>query len=382
MRMTATVCPRGFEAEAMRDGRLGTAERAAFMRHASGCQDCGREVREIDALGKALRGDGAGRDAGSEADELHVLRERTRLLAAFDGTLASPARLWRRRLWLWPATATVMALVIGVIVGKGRGLPPEGGVVSGRAVVRAEGGAEWSSGRDGRTETITLERGTLWIHVQAHPQDSRLVVVLPDGELEDQGTTFTVSASEGRTQRVTVEEGRVLLRLHGQAAVVLGAHEVWGRPQTTVLGGLGGAAPAGEALLRGTDLAPATAAPAGGGALEAAPAKRRRPSRALVAGAAASNATATVAADPAVEFRAALAVFQGGDNVAAATAFAAFVARHSRDARAEDAAYLRVIALQRCGAERDMRRAAADYLRLFPHGFRRAEVEGLTERLP
>lgn len=100
-----------------------------------------------------------------------------------------------------------------------------------------------------------------------------------------------------------------------------------------------------------------------------------------MAGAAASNATATVA-DPAVEFRAALAVFQGGDNVGAAAAFAAFVARHSRDARAEDAAYLRVIALQKCGAERDMRRAAADYLRLFPHGFRRAEVEGLTERLP
>jgi TolA-binding protein len=92
--------------------------------------------------------------------------------------------------------------------------------------------------------------------------------------------------------------------------------------------------------------------------------------------------TPPAAADPAVDFRVAVAAFQSGDNVAAATAFAGFVARYPRDSRAEDAAYLRVIALQKCGAERDMRRAAAGYLRLFPAGFRRAEVARLTERLP
>ena len=72
-----------------------------------------------------------------------------------------------------------------------------------------------------------------------------------------------------------------------------------------------------------------------------------------------------------------MAAFQAGDNVAAAAAFAAYVTRHPLERRAEDAAYLRIIALQRCGAERDMQRAAREYLRLYPVGFRHAEVEKL-----
>ena len=42
---------------------------------------------------------------------------------------------------------------------------------------------------------------------------SRLLVILPDGELEDIGTTFTVSAADDQTNRVVVKEGSVLLRV-------------------------------------------------------------------------------------------------------------------------------------------------------------------------
>ena len=73
--------------------------------------------------------------------------------------------------------------------------------------------------------------------------------------------------------------------------------------------------------------------------------------------------------------------FQAGDNVSAAAAFASFVTRYPRDPRAEDAAYLRVIALQRCGALRDMKRAAEEYLRRYPEGFRHAEVDRLFRDL-
>ena len=48
------------------------------------------------------------------------------------------------------------------------------------------------------------------------------------------------------------------------------------------------------------------------------------------------------------------------------------------DGAAEDAAYLRVLALWREGRIEEVRSAARQYLTNFPHGFRRIEVESLV----
>jgi hypothetical protein len=74
------------------------------------------------------------------------------------------------------------------------------------------------------------------------------------------------------------------------------------------------------------------------------------------------------------EFRAAVTLLDGGANREEAAAFARFMTKHPGDPRTEDAAYLRVIALQRCGARDEMNGAAQDYLRLYPAGFRHAEI--------
>ncbi len=50
---------------------------------------------------------------------------------------------------------------------------------------------------------------------------------------------------------------------------------------------------------------------------------------------------------------------------------------HPRDPRVEDAAYLRVLALQRAGDEAGLQAAGRDYLRRHPNGFRRSEIEAL-----
>jgi hypothetical protein len=50
----------------------------------------------------------------------------------------------------------------------------------------------------------------------------------------------------------------------------------------------------------------------------------------------------------------------------------------ARDPRAEDAAYLLVIALQRASDLPGARAAARDYLQRFPDGFRRAAIEPLA----
>jgi anti-sigma factor RsiW len=86
------ACPRLFEAEALRDGRLAGAELAGFERHLGVCPHCSREVEALQALGNALRAPAL---APAEADELHVRRERTRLLAAFDAALVPPERARR-----------------------------------------------------------------------------------------------------------------------------------------------------------------------------------------------------------------------------------------------------------------------------------------------
>ena len=332
-----TRCPRTFEAEAARDGRLAGAERASFERHAASCADCAGEVRALEGLGAALR------TGGSEADDLRVRRERTRLLAAFDRSLVAPERRWKLRPWM--AAPPVLAAAAALLV-RTPMAPPVAS--SPGAVVRAEGTAVWSDRREGGREEVRLDRGALWIHVVPEAE-GHLLVRLPDGELEDTGTTFTVSADGGRTTRVAVEEGRVALRIHGLAEVSLGAGEVWV-----------------PALPVATDsprpsLRPADAPPA--------PSSSAR---------LASPRVASHAPDASADFREAMAAFDAGNAREAATRFAAFVARHAGDARAEDAAYLEVIALQRCGDRAGVGSAAADYLRRYPAGFRRSEVEAMS----
>jgi hypothetical protein len=216
--MTPASCPRLFEVEAARDGRLAGAELASFERHMATCPVCSREAQAFEAPAAALRAGSAGK-----RDELHVRRERTRLLAAFDGELVVPGRQWGRG-WLWPVP--VAALMVGLFVfWRMRPSRPE---ATWSAVVRASSAAVWSEHTEGGLEQVRLVRGSLWLRVEHPPTRSRrLVVILPDGELEDTGTTFTVSTDGQRTTRVEVQDGSVVLRVRGQLAVAIGPGGTW-----------------------------------------------------------------------------------------------------------------------------------------------------------
>jgi hypothetical protein len=351
--MSATPCPRLFEAEAMRDGRLTGAERTSFERHVAICPACSREVRALEALAESLR---ASQPDATE-DELHIRRERTRLLAAFDRALLSPRRSWGagHRL-LWPALAAALVLSVLLLprVRWWRATAPEH---ASSAVVHADSTAVWAERRVGDGENVVLEHGALWIQIDHSSGDGRLLVVLPDGELEDIGTTFTVSAEDGHTTRVAVQDGHVVLRLRGQPAIALGPGDTWIPDPRPVASARGSVAPS-------ADSAPTT---------RSGPGERMTPSPPSSAPLAASPAS-----DPSFDFRAAMAALDVGDNHQAASAFAEFLEKHPRDARAEDAAYLRVIALQRSGDGASMKQAAIEYLRCYPAGFRQAEVEELS----
>jgi hypothetical protein len=283
---------------------------------------------------------------------LHVRRERTRLLAAFDRALVGPEhRPGAGRRLLWAGTLTVVAACI-LVVWRVR---PARQPVHSNPIVHADSTAVWSERRIGNREVIELARGMLSVHVDHLSGEERLLVVLPDGELEDTGTTFTVSAEDGHATRVAVQEGHVLLRVRGQAAVVIGPGETW--------------TPARPAVSASTSAAPPDDTVAA--TLDAV--ERTTPPPSLSAPAASAHASVA-----SVDFRTAMTALDVGDNHQAAVAFANFLERHPRDPRAEDAAYLRVVALQRCGDAAGMREAALEYLHRYPAGFRHAEVDELS----
>jgi hypothetical protein len=282
-------------------------------------------------------------------------RERTRLLAAFDRRLVVPTS--RMRMWR-PLVGSLLlaAVVAGLFLFRRRvGARPDAYASS--VTVRADGATAWSKDLRAGREEIVLEHGVLWIHVEHALARNRAVVVLPDGELEDVGTTFVVSAASGHTTRVAVEEGSVILRIRGRPPMVIASGDTWiadPEPDPSALASVAIAKEAAPVPL------PTSSAPLS---------YRSRPPR------------PAASADASADFRAAVAALDSGENVRADAAFARFVSEHPRDPRAEDAAYLRVIALQRCGDDDAMKRAARDYLRRYPTGLRRADVERLSGAL-
>jgi hypothetical protein len=69
-----------------------------------------------------------------------------------------------------------------------------------------------------------------------------------------------------------------------------------------------------------------------------------------------------------------------GDFGAAAEQLQAFRQAHPEDARAEDAAFLTILALDRAGKHTAARQAAREYLGVYPRGFRRAEAGAIAAR--
>ena len=211
-------------------------------------------------------------------------------------------------------------------------------------------GATWSRADDPTVTRLRLQDGELLIHVNhSAVARRRLIVLLPDGELEDLGTTFVVRVENGRAAAVGVREGVVMLRRVNAAELVLKAGQEWVAEPEASITGSGSAAPYASSTV-GT-AAPPVVAPSGKGSL---------------ASAAAS------------EFRDAVAQLESGHPSAAASGLRAFLARHPQDERDEDASYLLVVALRECGDAFGSLDAAHAYLQRYPAGFQRSEVEGLA----
>jgi FecR protein len=314
-------CDRSWEIEAARDGRISGDALSSLSLHREQCRECRGKWEYVEALGRALRDVDA-----AETDAIAVRRLRQKVLARADAELAGRATLPSPRWWRLAILAAALAsiMVVSFIAFRVTRARPVADLLKTTIDAVEEGNAQWARRSEGEFERVELNDGTLQLRVKKAPGGKRVVVRVPDGEIEDIGTVFHVVVNHGHTQRVGVDEGQVTLRLANAVPITLSSGQTWERQEYP-------APIATAAALPGVVIPPSSAPTASSGSRVNVPS--RRP----------AAASASMSMPPA-------------------------------SAAKEDADYLRVIRLLREGRDVEARAAAKEYLRNFPDGFRREEM--------
>lgn len=325
--MTNESCTRLWEVEACYDGRLNGESLLDAERHRAHCGECAAEADRLARLGNALRALAPGAH-----DEVAHVRLRRRVLSAANARMhAVPSRL---RL-VAASLAIAATLSVGLALWSHGGRPLR--VERAPCTVAAKAETRWSSHVDAGVQRIHLVYGTLALQITRIAGDPLVVVDVPDGEIEDQGTRFSVSVRDGVTTEVRVLEGAVTFRRRGNSAVTLREGARWSRAAESAEEPSTSRAPRVDDAPRVMPLAAvsASSATSSGRGTGVAPRPSSTPS---------SGAPAGAAATP------------------------------SDEGNTEDLAYLRVLALVREGRRDEARLAAREYLQKYPNGLRRVEV--------
>lgn len=317
-------CSRLWAVEAARDGRLGGLERDEMHRHLADCADCAAHAAWLADLGRGLRA-----LPFADMSQLAARRQRAQLLGAFNEWVLRTSTA-RRSVWgrvAFGAAALVLCaagLRLGPRLWRMREAVTETPVVE----VQADPGARWSQ-HTGPVHRVEILEGEVFLRIRRTPSVARVVITVPDGEIEDFGTALSVKVQKEETAKVSVAEGEVELRLHGRPSVDLRAGETWyarrpGESQPTL---------------------PPEVASAGGERvhLEA--------QRARTVGLAKKK-------------------YRRPDNTD--------VGADGGQEQAEDSAYVAIIELLDAGKTTEAQAAARAYLQRFPEGLRRVEISRIA----
>ncbi len=398
-------CPMASLVEARRDGRLGEREAASLARHLGTCTACRDLERDLDEVRDLLR-----RSGGPPLTALEHQRNRLALLRAAAAPHPAPPNPPRAQLRMARGAVVVgaLALAVGLALPRGDGAavitmvgaqgppqpliarhlpamahlqreqsscgPPESvprrrGPYPTETTLRgsAEARFEQGVGQDG-VERVSLHEGTLDLSVRKLAPGERFLVATDDAEVEVRGTVFEVEAHGGRIASVTVSEGKVEVR-YRRALSIVAAGGAWRPPEETAAESTRDEASRGaRRSLTFTTRSSVVAAGSTGGSPEAGrPAGHRWGLSPQTPGAGDGNDASKV-------FGAAVDMLGRGDYAAARTQLDAFRAAHPADARADLAAFLTIVSLQRAGRRTEAQEAARRYLELYPDGDRRAEA--------
>lgn len=342
--MSKASCSRSWQAEATLDERLSRGDRASFERHVATCESCAAELRRLRWLAELAQ-----QVPVQPYPELEQRRRRNALLRRANALTLTPRRARR-----WPllGAAALALAIVGVLflrspapeLAQGAGVPTY--------EIQASPGAHLSTKERGATVRLVTLQGKFNVTVRKLLPEQRFLLELPDGELEVQGTRFVVHTDGERTQRVSVFEGRVALRLRDHGHHLLGAGQSWTAPvragvPSNSLSAVPSDAPPADTPMSSSSASPAPASP--------------RPSS---------------AGD---DFARAMSAFSGGHYDRAETLLQTFERAHPRDGRVEDALFLRAIARSRRGNSEGAAALGREYLSRYPKGLRRPEVERLLQ---
>lgn len=329
-------CPRVWEVEAERDGRLDASARERSQKHRKQCLSCREEHQRLEGLSALL-----GSAEKPTLDELGAKRLRRRILSdANAGVLREATSPSRMRLGI-ASVAAVALMALGARYATRAPLP------STALSLTDEGGGRYERTLENGVDHVTLHEGSMAFRVDHEAGRSRLLVHVPDGEIEDIGTIFHVTVKDGHTARVRVDEGRVVVRTTsaGGHGIVVSAGESWEPPRASASAG----APREE---------PSVAPPA--------------PSSASLS-AASSAAVGPGHGTPSTSVGAGIrALPHASAQPVAPTATAS-------SASGEDAAYLGVLSLLHQGRRDAAKAAARRYVVLYPNGLRRKEMDVVAE---
>lgn len=202
---------------------------AAYPPHLDGCTSCrARRAGLVEAIELARRLP----TIAPSAEELDQARVEllARVAEQEEAALQRGVGLFERRPWPW-AIGAAAALLIGLGVLIFRELtPPE--LQSRGSVVEVEPARfehEVTRSVQGslQEESVRLHQGRLEIRVAKLGANQRFRVLAQDGEVEVRGTVFEVTVEHERLVAVSVSEGVVSVRLHGEAPVWLEAGASW-----------------------------------------------------------------------------------------------------------------------------------------------------------
>lgn len=385
--MSPVACSQTALVEAFRDRRLGTPERSSLERHIPHCAEC---AAQLAALGRIQSGIAAERPAATPL-------EHQRARAALLRRAAAPSRAPTRapfQLAFAAAFAVLFAAAAGF--GAARLTAPEqahtlrapafveatrgalGALAEARAArstsLRPSVDARFERILEGTMELVTLDAGALDVTVRPLAPEERFVVRTEDAEVEVRGTSFRVEAENRQIRRVAVNEGKVTVRHRGMTATITagGSWEAAAAglsPASPAMAAVGGKAsgPTKSAWNTVKHAAPQVAPTAEG---------RSEPLETPPTSTPIGNGPRPASRD----FAAAVGSLGAGDYDAAASRLDSFESTYPGDPRAEEAAYLRAITLERAGRRDEARAAAKAYLAKWPSGAHRAQAEKLLAR--
>jgi len=362
------TCSREWQAQAIDDARLGEADVAAFERHVGTCTTCRAaqaRLAELRALARQL--------PAPVPSELQMRRLRARILG---DAMARSARTPRRgALLLATAAAALVLLVCGVAV---RRLSPA--AFAGN--VQSDAGAAWTQVRHGGVERVVLSDGDIVLRVRKQEDDERFLVIVPDGEVEVRGTTFEVAVHDGRTTRVHVDEGVVIVRVHGSTTLVAG--DGWPNAEVRSDAPSVAAAPPPTPAILSTPASVLAAASAN--ADEPAPAavslgRAARPSVPPAPTAASSVSSRRDDAEGLHDYERSIEAYRGAHFEEAAELFRAFAVTHPSSSLLDDASFLEASSLASAGRNDAAALLAERHLARFPSSFHRKEAAILVARL-